>query len=507
MKEGGSPDTNLYKHTPRLCQAFQDINKERKRVIQMKKTLAVLASFMLLICMMSAANAQGGSEGTTSTSILVQNLSTSIAQLRVDFYNTGGTNTGYKEATSLGSERTVTFDQRSSSGDPGTTPFQGAAIVSASQPIGAVVQEVRSGGSGGVNSYEAYNGLATAAQSVRAPLILRGISSAGKTWNTFMSIQNTSLSAVAHVTVVFSPSGLGTGTTASYNIPAGGSQYVMQKDQTALGTQFFGSATITSDQDVAVVVNSGTTDGSALIAYPTFTAGSTTVYLPGAMKNIVSEGNNYFTSLTIVNLGNPGDPAPIVSVLYQPKTGTATAAYNVTVSTATTIDQRVDSHITSSTFFGAVKLVSTNGTAIAAMLNTRGDTPGGVSKYATTYGGFATGVTTAYVPYLLKSINSAGYNWSTSILLQNLDPASGNLQATITYNEDPSIGSHTYNSPKTIATFDSVDLRYDANLTQATFYGGAKIVSTNSRPFGVVVLVRGSVGAGDSLSSYLGASQ
>jgi hypothetical protein len=309
------------------------------------------------------------------------------------------------------------------------------------------------------------------------------------------------------VTVVFSPSGLGTGTTASYNIPAGGSQYVMQKDQTALGTQFFGSATITSDQDVAVVVNSGTTDGSALIAYPTFTAGSTTVYLPGAMKNIASEGNNYFTSLTIVNLGGAGDPAPIVSVLYQPKTGTATAAYNVTVSTATTIDQRVDSHITSSTFFGAVKLVSTNGTAIAAMLNTRGDTPGGVSKYATTYGGFATGVTTAYVPYLLKSINSAGYNWSTSILLQNLDPASGNLQATITYNEDPSIGSHTYNSAKTIATFDSVDLRYDANLAQATFYGGAKIVSTNSRPFGVVVLVRGSVGAGDSLSSYLGASQ
>jgi hypothetical protein len=142
------------------------------------------------------------------------------------------------------------------------------------------------------------------------------------------------------------------------------------------------------------------------------------------------------------------------------------------------------------------------------MINMRGDNAStGVMKYVTTYGGAAAGVSTAYTPYLLKYINSAGYNWSTSILLQNLDVAGGPVTVNITYKEDPSIGTHTYASSKVVANFETVDLRYDANLTQATFYGGAKLTSADGGPFAVVVLVRGSSGAGDALSSYLGVSQ
>jgi hypothetical protein len=224
------------------------------------------------------------------------------------------------------------------------------------------------------------------------------------------------------------------------------------------------------------------------------------------MKNVASMGDNYFTSLTIVNMGGSGDPDPTVQIEYQPKTGTVTGPYTVTVSTATTIDQRYDTNITSDSFFGAVVLTSTNSTPVAAILNSRGDAPGGAAKFASTYGGFASGVQTAYVPYLLKYINSAGYSWSTSILLQNLDPASGDLEVDVLYKEDPSRGTNTYTSHQTIATFDWVDLRYDTNLAQATFYGGAKIVSTNGRPFGAVVLVRGSGFTGDALSCYLGAA-
>jgi hypothetical protein len=475
----------------------------------LRKTMAVLICFGLLLGLILAVHAQ--SVGQTSTSILVQNLGTLTARIRVDFYNTGGTNTGYKE-TSLGSELSATFDQRYASGDPGEDPFQGAAIISADQPIGAVVQIVRTGGSGGVNSYEAYNAVSTASKSVKAPLILRGISSAGKIWNTTMAIQNTNVGASATVTVTFTPDpnvGLGNADTKIYNIPAGGTQYIEQDTQTALGDVFFGSAAIESNQNVAVMVISGSNDGSALIAYPTFTAGSLSVYLPGVMKNISSLGHNYFTSLTIVNLGAPGDPSPVVNVEYQPEIGTVGAAYDVTVATATTIDQRYDTAITSPTFFGAVRLSNTtNSTPFAAMLNMRGDNEiTGAAVFATTYGGFASGVTTAYVPYLLKYIPSAGYNWSTSILLVNLDPGAGNLDVTITYKEDPAIGTNTYTSNQTgIATSRTVDLRYDTNLTQATFYGGAKIVSTNNRPFGVVVLVRGSGFQGDALSSYLGIS-
>jgi len=465
-------------------------------------TCVLLASLTLLV------GAQG--EGITSTSILVQNLSTSPATVHVDFYNTTGTNTGFKEIASLGGEQTTTFDQRYSSGDPGTDPFQGAAILSADQPIGAVVQVVRTSGSGGVNSYEAYNGVGTAAGTIQAPLILRGINSAGKVWNTTMAIQNISTSSTASVQVDFTPAGIGTADTENYTIPAGGTWYLAQKDQTGLGTSFFGSAIISAGagEEVAVVVTSGTSDGSLLIVYPSYASGSTNVYLPGAMKNILSMGDNYFTSMTIVNMGGSGDPDPIVSVEYQAQTGTSSGPYNVTVANATTIDMRTDSAITSGSFMGAVKLTSTNGTPIAAMLNTRGDNAvSGAAKYASTYGGISSGVTTAFVPYLLKYINSAGYSWSTTILLQNLDPGAGDLDVSVTYNEDPLFGTNSYTSLQTgIADFAFVDLRYDPNITGAGFYGGAKIESTNGRPFGVVVLVRGSSGAGDALSSYLGVS-
>jgi hypothetical protein len=473
----------------------------------LKKILAVVV--VLSILTVSSALAAG--EGSTSTSILVQNLSADPANLWVSFYQTDGAVTGSKTASGLCGECATTFDQRYESGNPGTDPFQGAAIVESDQLIGAVVQEVRTGGDAGVNSYEAYNGVSQPATNVKAPLILRGIFSAGKTWNTVIAIQNTNTTAgaIAHVTVVFTPDpavGLGTAQTLGPQaINPGGTWYIRQADQTGLGTQFFGSAAISSsDQNVAVVVNSGTSDGAGLIAYPTYVTGSPNVYLGGAMKNILSLGDNYFTSFTIVNMG--GSPVD-VTVEYQPLSGTAGAPYVTTVNTAKTIDLRSDPNITSASFYGAIKL-STTGGSIAAMINMRGDNAtSGVMRYATTYSGSASGVATAFTPYLLKYINSAGYNWSTSILLQNLDVAGGPVTININYKEDPSIGTHTYASSKSVANFETVDLRYDANLTQATFYGGAKLTSVGDRPFAVVVLVRGGVGAGDALSSYLGVSQ
>ncbi len=469
----------------------------------MKKIMSVALICVLLVTSFSVLGVQAASPGQTSTSILVQNLSTSAAELvAVDFYNTTGTHTGQKQVTDLCGECTVTFDQRYSSGDPGTDPFHGAAIVQSDQPIGAVVQEVRSGGSAGVNSYEAYNGIGQTAKDIRAPLILRGINSAGKVWNTFMSIQNTSTTASANVTVTFTPAGVGNPDTESAVIPAGGSWYIEQADQADLGASFFGSARVVStDQDVAVVVNSGTTDGAGLIAYPTYVTGSSEVYLPGAMKGILSQGDNFFTSVTIVNMGtSPVD----VTVEYQPLSGTVGAAYTIQdIATAHTVDQRYDAAITSASFFGAVKLTVSGGGSIAAMLNTRGDrATTGAMRFATTYSGFPGGETTVFAPYLLKYIASAGYNWSASLLIQNLDPGAGPLTVSITYNEDPAFGSDSFSSSVSVDEFASVDLRYDTNLTEATFYGGAKL--TASRPFGVAVLVRGSGGSGDALSSYLG---
>jgi hypothetical protein len=82
----------------------------------MKKVLAGLLTIGLLVGLVTAAYA---AVGTTSTSIIVQNLSTDSAAVQVDFYNTSGTNTGSKSET-LAGETSKTFDQRQASGDPGT---------------------------------------------------------------------------------------------------------------------------------------------------------------------------------------------------------------------------------------------------------------------------------------------------------------------------------------------------------------------------------------------------
>ncbi len=490
----------------------------------MKKIVSLLALLSLVLLTFSGAGAQGETEGTLNTSILVQNLSTEAATLSVNFYNVGGTKTGTKtpvdgdgNTVPLGGELSTTFDQRFESGDPGEDPFQGAAIVTADKPIGAVVQEVRTGGSGGVNSYEAYNGVASVGKEFQLPLIMRAVPSAGKTWNTFIAIQNTNTEAAANVTVDFTPDpavGLGTADSQSYVIPKGGTQYIMQREQEAgLGEIFYGSAKVTStDQDVAVVVNGGPTDGSGLAAYPTYVAGSTSLYVPGAMKNILSLGNNYFTSLTIVNMS--GTPTT-VEIDYTPSDPAATdpAPYTKVVTTSGTVDLRYDTAIADDTFYGSMSISAQGGGEIAAMLNTRGDNPDtGAAVYATTYSAFASGVDTAYFPYLLRYIGSAGYNWSTSILVQNLDPAAGDLTLDIAYN---AADGTTKTSSQAVSTFSTVDLRYDEGLGAAgdpevTFYGGAKLTAASgsaSQSFNAVVLVRGSDNTGDALSSYLGISQ
>ncbi len=123
------------------------------------------------------------SEGYTSTSILAQNLTPRSNTVTLNFYQTNGNQTSTQKTATLGAEQSTTFDQRQASGDPGVDPFLGASALSGQDAVGAVVQMVRTGGSGGVNSYEAYNGLGETAvgTTIRAPLLMRNVSSGGKT--------------------------------------------------------------------------------------------------------------------------------------------------------------------------------------------------------------------------------------------------------------------------------------------------------------------------------------
>jgi hypothetical protein len=474
------------------------------------KSKIVLSMMLVLALGLTAlpASSQGG--GTMSTAFAVQNLGAGEATVQVDFYNTSGTNTANLEQLVAAGEN-YNFDQRYSTGDPGTDPFQGSAIVAANEPIGAAANMVRSGGA--APGFESYNGLGSAAigQDLLLPQVLKGVVSGGVTYNTTIVIQNTDTANAVDVDIVFNPdpnlnSAVGGTLTEPYthtvNIVAGGSVYIDQASTPTaaqIGTIFFGSARVLADGDVApVVYNDG--GGEVLFALPSYAAGSTDVIaLPSIYKEIVSLGDSYSTAILIANFG---DQDAVVEIDYLPVVGTAgtTDVVTVTAKAALNVDQRYVAGITSATFFGAAEIQCTNGQPIAAMVNLRGG-----SRYGMTYGGVMGGGQTAYIPISYKDISSLGYSWSSTVIVQNM----GASDATVNFTFYPSGAAAIVDSTDyTVSDISQFDLRYTTEIgaggaqEQATFIGAVKVESDTD--VAVMVQTRGAGGTGDSLMAFLG---
>jgi hypothetical protein len=475
----------------------------------------IVVGVTLLLTFLLASIPATGQGGMMSTAFAVQNLGGSSATVQVDFYNTAGTTTNTLSQT-IDVGANYNFDQRYSSGDPGTDPFQGAAIVSADQPVGAAANMVRTGGV--APGFESYNALDTSGigQSILLPQILKNVSSGGLVWNTTIAIQNTDTVNPADVTVTFTPdpvlnAAIGGTLTTPYDydvpggIPAGGVVYINQSTtpgDAQIGAKFFGSARVTSDVDVAPVVYSDG-GGRILLAYPSYAAGTTDpIALPSIYKNISSAGESYSTAILIVNFG--GSDAS-VDVEYLPASSAYTVsgvdAVTVPAGGALNVDQRYTApSITSATFLGGAVITSTNSMPIAAMVNLRSN------RYGMTYGGMMGGGTTAYLPISYKTISSGGYSWSSTVIVYNFDQAAGD--ATVNFTFYPSGASAiTDSTGYTVSDVQQFDLRYSTVIAaQPSFIGAIKVESTGGTPrdIGVMVQTRGLGGSGDSLMAFLG---
>jgi len=445
-----------------------------------------------------------------STAFAVQNLGAGPAQVVVEFRDTSGALKNTLSQT-IAAGANYNFDQRYSSGYPGTDTFQGSAIVSADQPIGAAANMMRTGGV--VPAYESYNALDTSGigKDIMLPQILKNVSSAGLVWNTTIVVQNTDTANSANVQLVFNPDpvtnpAIGGTLTSPYThtivIPAGGTAYIDQTTTPSaaqIGSKFFGSVRVLSDRDVAPVVYSDG-GGRVLLAYPSYAAGTTDyIVLPSIYKNIMSLGDSYSTAILIVNFG---DITATVEVEYLPASSAYTVSGKDTIYVpprgAKNVDQRYDApSITSSTFMGGAVIKSTNGQPIAAMVNLRGG-----SRYGMTYGGIMRGGTTAYIPIAYKTISSAGYSWSSTIIVYNFERTTGD--ATVNFTFYPTAGGSIADPNNyTVSSISQFDLRYTTTIaSQPSFIGAVKV--TSSRPVGVMVQTRGAGGVGDALMAFLG---
>ncbi|MGQ9494397.1 MAG: hypothetical protein ACUVR2_11675 [Anaerolineae bacterium] len=480
----------------------------------MTRKILIASVALLLILAFAASVAMGQGGGSMSTAFAVQNLGTSQAVVQVEFRDTNGNvkNT-LSQTVNVGAN--YNFDQRYSSGNPGADPFQGSAIVSSDQPIGAAANMMRTGGV--VPSYESYNALDPSGigRDIMLPQILKNVSSAGLVWNTTIVIQNTDTSNAATVDLVFTPDptinpAIGGTLTSTYthtvNIPAGGTVYLDQSttpNDTQIGNKFFGSVRVLADRDVAPIVYSDG-GGRVLLAYPSYAAGTTDdIVLPSIYKNIVSLGESYSTAILIVNFGSSD---ATVEIEYLPASSSYTVSGKDTVTVpakgALNVDQRYNApSITSGTFMGGAVIKSTNGQPIAAMVNLRGG-----SRYGMTYGGLMRGGTTAYLPIAYKTISSAGYSWSSTIIVYNFDRATGD--ATVNFTFYP-ISGGTIADPNnyTVSNISQFDLRFTtAVAANPSFIGSVKVTSVGSTPrnIGVMIQTRGAGGSGDALMAFLG---
>jgi len=267
------------------------------------KALRLAAGIVMALALLVVAGPKSSfAAGTYSTGFQIQNLSGTTANVTITFYPQGSA-TGTAVNTTVAGNGAKTY---ATLPDTVAAGFSGGAVISSDQNVASIVNVAQSL-NGSFNSGASYSGVSAGSKSVQLPVVFHN-------WfgfNTLFNVQNTGSSA-AHITIAYS-----NGQSDTATILPGSSTQFDQTSSTKLGTQFFGSALITSDVEVAAaVLEQGPT---TLLSYNGFgsTDTSTTPVFP-----LINTNN--FGYVTQIGLQNTGNTATNVTVSYTPSSaGTA----------------------------------------------------------------------------------------------------------------------------------------------------------------------------------------
>lgn len=271
-------------------------------------------------------------------------------------------------------------------------------------------------------------------------------------------------------------------------IPMNASILHSQKDMTALGApdgsgyftgRFLGSAIITSDQPLAVVVNQHNTVATKLMTYNGITEGSTMQAVPVHMRGYYG----YYTATTVLNLdetlpacvkftytpnadrslrSDGGDASAVVEVVHVIDPLMSILRYDGT--TATDDQSDLDDDIPFTRFYGALAIESVTGTygettcatavPVAVQINTE-SIPTGSSQGGSTLGSDVNMATTSVsLPIILSDF----YTYYTSTQILNLTGAEITCEVTYTSGPESSVPGHTATYTHTIPANSLIDL-------------------------------------------------
>lgn len=250
----------------------------------------------------------------------VVNPNPNPANVQVSYYNANGNLVGTRDINGLaaGGSQLVRVPSQETTLSAGVY----SAVVSSDQAIQVIVNEEyypTGNTSSPVPPFASYEGVANGANTVYLTAVMYNYYN----YYTEMSIMNTG-AAQANVTIKYFAGEVGgqpTGSnyTETMQIPANATMINSQKEKNALGAasgtfagRFLGSALVTSDQPLAIVVNQHNPSAHKLMTYNGTIAGSKQIAVPVHMRGYYG----YYTATQILNLSQTENAC--VKLTYRP---------------------------------------------------------------------------------------------------------------------------------------------------------------------------------------------
>jgi hypothetical protein len=337
--------------------------------------------------------------------------------------------------------------------------FVGSAVISASGPITAVVNEDRAGFDR--MSYEAFS---TGAAAAVAPIVFKDY----KGWSTGLQVQNLA-SAAASVEIEYVDGDGNTVGAEAGSIAPLASLGFYQPANDDLPASFAGSARVRSDagQPLAILVHEIRADGSAM-AYTAASVGSERLDVPLLFKRY----NGWDTGLQLFNVG---DTAATVRVTYQTANQPIVDSLTIAPDMAATLYQPANERLPDG-YVGSATVVGQAGAQLVGVVNE-------VRLGAKTSMNYVVGLPSApllTVPLVTKNLDG----WDSGIQIRN--PGATQTRVVVTFYSELGAAIHRLED---VIPAAAARTYYAPAMAQipAGFRGSAIIQSMTGQPLTAIV--------------------
>lgn len=461
----------------------------------MKGKVRFLVGFILSVSLALVTIVPGVAQSTTkslSTNFTVVNLGNGPAQGIVQYIKTdgnpwGGGSESFTIATAGGQAIFRQYDPAGRPGNPNLTDGAGSVIISADQPLGAVVQILARNQN--PTSSGAYSGFTGGDNSFYVPLVARKLGTATGLGNSQIIVQNTSGISLNVEIQLIKSDGSTTYTKSGISIQPGASFYYDLALESANNVPdgWYGSAvvrTTTAGGTIAVVSNFFTDD--AMQTFNAFSSSSPTTkwFIPLFTSRLANTLN---TPVAVQNLSGAPIPANGISLICKPDPAlsgytpfTKTNATEVGNTAAYYFNPVVDTTIPAG-FYGSCIVEAS--AKVVVFVQMRFLATGEAAAYEALPVGSTD--TKVFIPLVAQRL---GNGFATAVTIQNLSDETATFSLTYRRSPDCTVGPATYSPPpQTVGPYASLIQNHRIGVTGLVDGWFGTLTVESNKPVGAFV--------------------